>query len=141
MLRRTRPDSFYSPRNITGQSAFCFGCLPTFWNKGKYNKNLDDELMDCSICQDVSLLSDFNEKKRKGSRCFQQIYKKQQSSSELGGNHRPPRKGGRGRWLCNLCQGADGKESGLRRGGKLGSSDALAAGTTNFSLETTCYQS
>lgn len=57
MLRRTRPDSFYSPRNITGQSTFWFGCLPTFWSKGKYNKNLDDELMDSSICQDVSLLS------------------------------------------------------------------------------------
>lgn len=65
MLRRTRPDSFYSPRNITGQSTFWFGCLPTFWSKRKYNKNLDDELMDCSICQDVSLLSDFNEKKKK----------------------------------------------------------------------------
>lgn len=59
MLHRTRPDSFYSPRNITGQSTFWFGCLPTFWSKGKHNKNLDDDLMDSSICQDVSLLSGF----------------------------------------------------------------------------------
>ena len=101
---------FFSPRNITGQSTFWFGRLPIFWSKGKYNKNLDDELMDCSICQDVSLLSDFN-KKKKGSRHLQQIYKKQQSSSELGGNHRPPRKGGRGKLLCNLWQAADGKEN------------------------------
>lgn len=55
---------FFSPRNITGQSTFWFGRLPIFWSKGKYNKNLDDELMDCLICQDVSLLSDFNKKKK-----------------------------------------------------------------------------
>lgn len=36
-----------------------FGCSPTFWSQGKHSKNLDRDLMDSSICQDVSLLSGF----------------------------------------------------------------------------------
>jgi hypothetical protein len=59
-LPRTQPDPFYSLRNITGQSTFWFGHVPTFWSQGKKShKNLDTDLMDSSICQDTELLSGF----------------------------------------------------------------------------------
>lgn len=92
------------------------------------------------ICQDVSLLSDFN--KEKGSKCFQQIYKKQQSSSELGGGSQTSKKGRERKVALQSLARSDGKENQvLRHGGKLRSSDALTPGTTNFSLGATRYQS
>lgn len=124
---------FFSQKYNRSRESILVWMSSHFWSKGKYNKNLDDGLMDCSICQDVSLLSDFN--KKKVQKCFQQIYKKQQSSSELGGNHRPPRKGGERKVaLQSLARSGWERESGLRHGGKLRSSDALTPGTTNFSL-------